>query len=343
LSAFIQDEVSNWYVRRNRRRFWKGEKGSDKESAYATLHEVLATTARLLAPIAPFLSEMLHRSLVVHHDPDAPESVHLTTYPSPDGSRRDEDLESGMARAIAVTELTRAARSQAGIKVRLPLPGLSVLDGVPLDEEFLAVVRDEINVKQVEFMDAGEFLEYRLKASFKALGPRFGGDANRVAEAIKALDSGQIREGLGDRRWTVEPDHMDPVEISGSEAEVESAPPEGFVLMEDAGVRVALDTRTRPELEREGRVRELVHRLQNLRKEMGLSVTDRVRLTLGVDGDMRDTVEEHQAFIESEVLARFLEIGPPDSDHDRWEVDGETLTVGLRRSSWRKERVWSRS
>jgi isoleucyl-tRNA synthetase len=333
LAAFVQDDVSNWYVRRNRRRFWKGEKGRDKDSAYATLHEVLATSARLLAPLAPFVAETIHRSLVAAHDPEAPPSVHLTSYPSPEAEGRDEALESGMKHAMAVTELARAARSRAGLKVRLPLPSIKILGDTAYGEELLAVIRDEINVKQVEFVDPKHVLEYGLKADFKALGPRFGGDVNRVATAIRALGSSRVLAGLGEGRWTVCPEGMDPIEIGDGEVGVEEAPPEGLIIMEDGGVRVALDTRVPPELEREGKMRELVHRLQNLRKEMGLEVTDRVRVTLGAVGEMRKTVEEHRAFIEGEVLATVLEIGSPAEDHDRWDVDGESVTVCLEKEA----------
>jgi isoleucyl-tRNA synthetase len=329
LADFVQDEVSNWYVRRNRRRFWKGETGPDKEAAYATLHEVLAVTARLMAPVAPFLAETLHRTLVVPFDPAAPESVHLAAYPAPGEARRDAGLEEAMARAVAVTELARAARSQAGIKVRMPLPAVKVLGAPPLDAALQEIVRDEINVKAVEFTGPEAVTAYRLKPDFKVLGPRFGGDVNRVAAAVRALDPETVAAGMKAASWEVSPEGMDPVAVGGPEVQVEETPAPGYVIVADGGLKAALDTRRSPELEREGWIRELVHRIQNHRKDTGLLLTDRVRLRLGIDDALRDAVASYREFIEGEVLAWELEIGPPDAEHETWDVDGTTVTVSM--------------
>jgi isoleucyl-tRNA synthetase len=335
LSAYIQDEVSNWYVRRNRRRFWKGETGPDKEAAYATLHEVLATTARLMAPIAPFLAETLHRTLVTPFDGNAPDSVHLAAYPAPGSGRRDPSLEESMSRAIAVTELVRAARSQAGIKVRVPLPAVKVLGGSPLDASLLEIVRDEVNVKAVEFTCPEAVTAYRLKPDFKALGPRFGGDVNRVAAAVKALDSAAVEAGMKGDAWEVSPPDLDPVVVRSSEVRVEETSAPGYVVVAEGELKVALDTRVSPELEREGWIRELVHRIQNQRKDQGLLLTDRIHLRLGVGEAIRDTVESHREFIEAEVLARSLELGPPDPGHEAWVVDGTDVTVFMETAAGR--------
>ena len=331
LDAFVQDELSNWYVRRNRRRFWKGEQGPDKEAAYATLHEVLAATAKLMAPIAPFMAETVHRTLVAPFDPAAAPSVHLERYPAPDGSRRDEALEAAMASALAITELGRAARTQAGLKVRQPLARLLVAgrDGAALDENLLEVIRDEINVKRVDFVATDEVVRFGLKPNFKALGPRFGGEVNRVAAAVKALDPELVRAGREAGTWTVSPEGMGEVQVGGAEVELEESPREGFVALADGGLRVALDTVLDDALEREGRVRELVHRLQNLRKEMGLAITDRVRLRLGLEGPLADATREHDAFIRSELLADALEIGPVQPGGESWDVDGDPVSVRL--------------
>jgi isoleucyl-tRNA synthetase len=334
LSVFVQDDVSNWYVRRNRRRFWKGEQGADKEAAYATLHEVLAVTSRLLAPFAPFLAETLHRALVVPVDPEASLSVHLARFPAPDGSRRDPGLEEEMKRAVTVTELARAARTQAALKVRLPLPRLLVLGGGNrLRPDVLEVVQDEINVKQVDFVDPEEILHYRLKPSFKKLGPRFGGDVERVAKAARELGPDEVRAGRGTRGWTVHPEGMDPVVIGPEEVEVEETSPPGWIIVEQGGDRVALDTRLDEALEREGWIRELVHRLQNLRKEKELEVTDRVRITLGAEPPTAETLSAFRSLIESEVLAAPLTVGAPAPDHLTWDVGGIRVTVGLEKSS----------
>jgi len=333
LSTFVQDELSNWYVRRNRRRFWKGEKGPDKEAAYATLHEVLAVVARLLAPFAPFLAETLHRTLVVPVDPEAPESVHLARFPVPGSGRRDTSLDTEMESAMAVTELARAARTQAGLKVRLPLARLRVLGGSPPREEILEVVRDEINVKAVDFVDPEEALEYRLKPNFKKLGPRFGADAERVARAIRELSPDDVRSGSSRREWTVRPEGLEAVDVGAEEVDLEETSPAGWVVVEEGENRVALDTRMDEELEREGWIRELVHRLQNLRKEKDLNVTDRVRLALGADSPTAETLHRYRSLIENEVLAASFLVTDPAEGHPEWDVDGTRVTVDLEKSS----------
>jgi isoleucyl-tRNA synthetase len=331
LQTFVLDDLSNWYVRRSRRRFWKGEPGPDKDAAYATLHEVLATVARLLAPIAPFFADTLHRSFVTEFVPEAPESVHLARYPAPGDARRDEGLESDMARAVAITELARAARQKAGLKIRLPLPALWVLDRNPLPEDVLEVIRDEINVKQVEFSTREAVLAARLKPNFKVLGPRFGGSVNRVADAIRGLSPEAVREGLGLGRWQVDVEGT-PTDISATEVDVETFAPPGILLLEDGNLVVALGTQVDPGLEREGKIRELVHRLQNERKEQGLAVTDRVRLRLGGSPSWQAALREYADYIRSETLAVDMDIVSLDDRVALWDVDGESVSVWLEKS-----------
>jgi len=267
---------------------------------------------------------------VVPYDPGAPESVHLARYPAPDGSRRDPALEEAMDRALRITELGRAARTQAGIKVRQPLARLLVAGANgALDDEFLEVIRDEINVKRVEFTDPGALMDARLKPNFKALGPRFGGEVNRVAGAIKALDPAAVAAGLAGTSWLVAPEGMDPVRVGGEEVQVETTAREGLVAVEEGGLRVALDVRLDPALEREGRVRELVHRLQNLRKERGLAITDRVRVRVGAEGPLAQAVGEYKTFMQAELLADEVEIGAPVPGDEAWDVEGARVTVRL--------------
>lgn len=332
LSAFIQDEVSNWYVRRNRRRFWKGEPGPDKDAAYATLHEVLATVSRLIAPFAPFQAEILHRALVVPYDPGAPDSVHLCRYPEPAG-RRDKALEERMQLALDVTEAARAARTEAGLKVRQPLARLMILGSGSqgVDPEVAEIVAGEINVKEVVFSDASAVMTLGLKPRFGVLGPRFGGAVNAVAAAIRALDDAAVREGLPGGGWIVRPEGMEETPITAGEVEVEEAPRAGFSLSGAGGVRVALDMDITPELRREGLVRELVHRLQNLRKDRGLDLTDRVLLGLAAGGDLGEALREHESYIRAEVLADAVSFDTAVGE-EAWDLDGTPVSVSLRPS-----------
>jgi len=337
LAAFVQDELSNWYVRRNRRRFWKGEQGPDKNAAYATLYEVLATLARLLAPYAPFLAETLHRSLVLPYDAAAPRSVHLARFPEVVPGRRDEAIENAMAAALEITEAARAARTLSGLKVRQPLARLLVLNGggSVLDEAIQEIVREEINVKRIEFTEAAAAMTRSLHPKFPILGPRFGGRVNPVAAAVRGLDDAAVRAGLEDGAWLVHPEGMDPVRIAPEEVEVREAPRKGFTLAGEATARVALDTTLTPELEREGQVRELVHRLQTLRKEQGLEVTDRVRLAIRAEGPLAAALEHHREELAEEILAEEVVLGEVPSDALTWELDGVSLRVRLERVSLR--------
>ena len=238
-----------------------------------------------------------------------------------------------MARALAVTELARAARTQAGLKVRQPLSRLLVAGGPgALEEALLEVIRDEINVKQVDFVPPAAILGARLKPSFKALGPRFGGDVNKAAAAIKGLASEAVRAGQAEGLWRLSVEGHGEVEILATEVEIEEFPLEGLALAQDGDLRVALETGLTPALEREGMVRELVHRLQNLRKEQGLAITDRVSVALGLGGVLAEAVEEHRAYVQAELLAGTFTIGPPGGPGETWDVDGEAVTVRLERA-----------
>ncbi|NNF06213.1 MAG: isoleucine--tRNA ligase, partial [Candidatus Eisenbacteria bacterium] len=331
LSTYIQDELSNWYVRRNRRRFWKGERGDDKNAAYATLHEVLVTLAKLMAPITPFISEQLYQTLVTPFDGDAQDSVHLTAYPNPDESRRDTQLEKTMGLTLAVTEGARAARTAAGIKVRQPLGKLWVLDteATELPLPMQEIVKEEINVKEIGFQAADEVRSVSLKPNFPALGPRFGGKVNNVAKAIKSLDDAAVKAGLKEKSWDVDIPEIGVEKITGAEATVQESPQDGFVLGGDS-TQVALESALTPALEEEGFVRELVHGFQSIRKDKGLEITDRVRVFIGADEAWQAAFERHRSFIEAEVLASELRIGEP-TEGDPWTLDDVKLHVSLER------------
>jgi isoleucyl-tRNA synthetase len=234
-----------------------------------------------------------------------------------------------MARALAVTELGRAARTQAGIKVRQPLARLLVVGAPPLDPGLCDVVRDEMNVKDVDSAAPEAVLSVRLKPNYKVLGPRFEGNVNAVAAAIRNLAPETVAAGRAAGRWTLPTGE----EVGTGEVEVEESAREGFVVLEAGGARVALDTRVTPELAREGLVREIVHRVQNLRKEEGLAVTDRIRLALGAGGPLREALEAHRGFVQTEVLAAVLEVTVPDPAAAQWDLDGETVSVRLTRET----------
>jgi isoleucyl-tRNA synthetase len=335
------DELSNWYVRRTRDRFWATRPGESRQSsadAFATLDEALRRTALLLAPFAPFLSDWLHRAL------SEGDSAHLADFPG-DRGRRDEELEREMADARELAALGRAARERAGLRVRQPLRVVKVVlpRGRRLSEEVAAQLREELNVKTVEFLDeTAEVLDLRVKPDFSALGPRFGSDAPRVAEAVEGLDAAaaaRLRSG-------------DPVTVSWDGSEAEVGPDEVHVVEEargdlavgsGKGYMAALDPALDDALRREGLAREVVNRVQRLRRDAGLEVSDRIELAVSGDPAVEEATEVHREYIAGETLAlRDGEIrvsvgegadGPGSPEHtEDVEIEGHSARIGLRRA-----------
>ncbi len=334
VEPFVGD-LTNWYVRRSRRRFWKSEQDADKDAAYATLYQVLTTLCRLLAPFVPFVTETMYQNLVRSANQDAPQSVHHTDWPRTDSAAVDEDLLARMALARQVVALGHSARNSRNIKLRQVLaralihlePGAG-----ELDEEMMDLVRDELNVKQVTFVDdASDLVTYRLLPDNKLLGPRFGKRFPAVRAQLAAQDPlaavQRLRAGL--------PLH---IEVEGEELELEAEevlvreePREGLAVASERGATVAVDTVLTPDLRAEGLAREVVRRLQNLRKEAGLNLDDRIVTTYEAEGPLADAIEAWRAFIASETLSVGLQAGPPDEGATIGEdqVDGHPLRLGI--------------
>jgi isoleucyl-tRNA synthetase len=311
------DDLSTWYVRRNRSRFWKTKDEADTLAAYQTLYEALTTLVRLFAPFMPFLAEEMHQNLARRAVAGVPASVHLTEYPAVRTDRIDDDLERRMRAARRVVELGRAARSQAKTKVRTPLPKLvAVFDAGDRDkgaldgrDDLAAVVRDELNVKALEVRDRAEGLVREIvKPELKALGPKLGKDLPRVRAALAA---GRFvrRDGMI---------LVEGYELAPSEVLVSHEGEAGHVVARESGLVVALDTVLTPELEAEGLARELAHKLNELRKEAGLEIADRIALRY--DGAIAATVERYRDMVMEETLATSVTRGLARRGH-AWTGD----------------------
>ncbi|HEY67463.1 MAG TPA: isoleucine--tRNA ligase [Thermoflexia bacterium] len=333
------DDLTNWYVRRSRRRFWKSEQDADKNAAYATLYHVLTTLCRLLAPFTPFVTEVMYQNLVRSVDEAAPESVHHTEWPVADEAAVDEDLLARMALARQVVALGRSARNSRGIKLRQPL-ARALVHLEPsvgeLDDELVALVRDELNVKRVEFVeDVADLVSYRLLPDNKVLGPRFGRRFPAVRAALAALDPvaavRRLRTGLP-LRLEVEGEE---VELAPEEVLVREEPLEGLAVASERGVTVAVDTVLTPDLLTEGLAREVVRRVQNLRKEAGFNLDDRIVTTYQADVELAEAIEAWRDFIAAETLSVELRAGPPEEGATVGEdrVAGHSLRLGVRRAS----------
>jgi len=337
LGDFLNEDLSNWYVRRSRSRFWgtEGGLGEDAKAAFRTLHEALETVARLAAPVVPFTADWLYRALM-----DG-ESVHLAPFPKTHEGLRDRDLEEEMAGVRAMVSLGRAAREEVRIRVRQPLAVLhAVIPGRHPRPEVLEVLRGELNVREVRFLDSADGLvTLTARPDFRKLGPRFQGESQLAAQALRGLSSAALsalRKGESveiEVGGTPVPVDLDWIEI------VEGAEGELVVKAED-GVVVALDPTLTPELMNEGMARELVNRIQRLRKDAGLEITHRIHLAISGEASVLEAAHAHEAFIRGETLARSLTVGegevlpalttgstPAHVLEDG--VDGVALRVGL--------------
>ena len=300
LGEFI-DDLSNWYVRRSRRRFWDGD-----PAALATLHETLDALTRLLAPLTPFVTERVWQDLVRSVDPNSAESVHLASWPAYDVGLVDDQLDAGMALTRRLVELGRSARSEAKIRTRQPL-GRALIPSAAfaaLSEELKAEIAAELNVETIEsFAGAGDLVDSAAKANFRNLGKRFGDRTPAVAAAIAAADAGRLAADLAEHgSATIDCDGR-PVEVTPADVVVTERPREGWSVVNEHGETVALDLTLTPELTRAGLAREAVRLIQEARKKGGLDVVDRIRLTWSADGATAQALRQHKELVAAEVLA----------------------------------------
>ncbi|MGW8849655.1 isoleucine--tRNA ligase [Streptomyces xiamenensis] len=330
ISTFV-DDLSNWYVRRSRRRFWQGE-----PAALRTLHEVLETVTRLMAPLVPFITERVWQDLVVPVTPGAPDSVHLAGWPDSDPSRVDADLSQDMLLVRRLVELGRATRAESGVKTRQPLSrALVAAQGFELlGEDLREQIADELNVTGLAALSemGGSLVDTTAKANFRALGRRFGKRTQPVAQAIAAADATELSAALRAGTAAVEVEG-ERIALTPEEVIITETPREGWSVASDTGATVALDLEITPELRRAGIARDIIRLVQEARKNSGLEVTDRIAVRwAATDPEVSRALADHQALISTEVLAAdFAEgeatdgFGPAFSDEDL------TLTFHLRR------------
>ena len=329
--ADFVDSLSNWYVRLNRRRFWDGD-----PAALATLHQALVTVSQLLAPATPFVADELYQNLVSGVDKNAPDSVHLSRWPAVDEAAIDEQLSADMDLAQKVTTLGRAARENASLKVRQPLRQVVVRTRSPEEKAGLERMAEtllvELNVKELAFADAaGELVDVTVHPLPKQLGQKFGRGFPVIRQALAGMDQSDLatRFGAGEM-VTLEVDGTS-YEVAPEDVEVRSAPRAGFSVAEDGGYLVAVTTDLTPELVLEGQAREVVRRAQQLRKDAGLDISDRIHLHLGESALLRAMFEQHGGYVTDEVLAveTVWTSGKVPSDRVEFDLDGDSVVLGL--------------
>ena len=331
LQEFV-DEMSNWYVRRSRERFWAKGMEQDKINAYMTLYHALVTIAKTAAPMIPFMTEDIYQNLVRSVDKDAPESIHLCDFPTVNEAWIDKDLEADMKELLEIVVLGRACRNTANIKNRQPIGTMYVKAEKKMSEFYTDIIADELNVKEVKFADDVEsFISYSFKPQLRTLGPKY----------VKLL--GGIRQALTDINGTAAMNELRTngvlkLDINGNDVElteedllIETAQTEGYVSESDGETSVVLDTNLTPELIEEGFVREIISKIQTMRKEAGFEVMDKIVVYAHGNDKIQDIMKAHEDEIKSEVLADEMVLGETDGYVKEWNINKEAVTMGVKK------------
>ena len=331
IEAFV-DDLSNWYVRRGRERFWGKGMAGDKEAAFATLYHVLVTLSKVCAPFIPFMAELIYQNLVVNNVPGAIESVHLCDFPVADMGCVDKDMEEQMAALREVITLGLSCRNAANMKVRQPSAHLYV-KGAAFSADYQALCQDELNVKEVVFTDdARAFTTYKLKPQMRTLGPKYGKLLGKIGQHLLTMDGNDVVDAFS-RGETVSFDiEGTAVTLEQSDVLTEPMQKPGFVAQEDKGVTVVLDTNLTEALINEGYAREVISKVQNMRKDAGFEVTDRIDVVICCGDKLAAAVESGKTMIMNGTLALSVERGEADDSFTaaEWNINGEKAVIGVR-------------
>ena len=329
LQSFVE-ELSNWYVRRCRSRFWAKGMEQDKVNAYLTLYTALVTTVKAAAPMVPFITESIYRNLVCSVDKNAPISVHLADFPTANEAWIDPALEDNMEVVLEVVTLGRAARNAANIKNRQPVGQMYVKAAHELPDFFVKIIEDELNIKEVIFRDdMSDFLAYHVKPNFHVLGPKVGKQMGAVKKALEASDGAAVKDALaGDGSYTLHLPDGD-VTVTAEDVEVTVSQRDGYNCQSYGGVTVALSTTLTEALIEEGFVREIISKVQTMRKECGLEVTDHIALDLSGNAKLTEIAAKNEEFIRTVTLADSVSYDAPAGTSKDWNINGEKLTLSI--------------
>ena len=331
LQEFV-DDLSNWYVRRSRERFWAKGMEQDKINAYMTLYTALVTTAKTAAPMIPFMTESIYQNLVRSLDENAPESVHLCDFPTVDESMIDTQLEYDMDLVLKVVVLGRAARNGANRKNRQPLAEMFVKADEKLDEFYRDIIADELNIKKVTFTDdVSAFTNYTFKPQLKTLGPKYGKQLGEIRNLLANLDGSAAKKELDSTGVLKLELSTGTIELTEADLLIEMTRSERYFSVEDGGVTVAIDTLLTDELVEEGFVRELVSKIQTMRKEAGFNVEDHIVVTLSGNDRVVDIARRNEAAMAGDTLADAVKYDVTEGYSKEWDVNGETVTLGVQK------------
>ncbi|MBS7614891.1 isoleucine--tRNA ligase [Candidatus Bathyarchaeota archaeon] len=336
IEKFVE-ELSTWYVRRSRRRFWKSEKDEDKNAAYTTLYTCLTTLVKLLAPFIPFVAEEMYQNLVRSVDPTSPESVHHNEWPEADGKAIDDELMKGMDLTIKVCSLGRSARSKAGIKLRQPLSTAKIYADklvIKQIERFKDIIVDELNVKRLSFAKKkDELVEYTIKPLPQVLGKKYGKLYPKIKEELVKLDAGKIAKNLEKGKSVKLRISEQVVKLLPEEVEVAANPKTGYSLSEEDGIVVAVETVLPSDLKEEGLARDIVRRIQNQRKEAGFNIADQIITYYEAEPALAKVFRNYEEYIAIETLSVSLNEGriPSDAYKSTYKISGLTVTIGVKK------------
>ncbi len=323
------DEMSNWYVRRGRERYWVQGETDDKTAAYMTLYTALVTTAKTAAPMVPFMAEAIYRNLVCNIDKSAPESVHLCQFPVVQENLIDKDLEKNMDEVVGIVVLGRAARNGSNMKNRQPLSTMYVQSDKKVEGYFIDIIREELNIKNVDFVeDASSFVSYVFKPQLRTVGPKYGKQLNEIREALAGLESSAKATLDAEGKLTFDlPGGV--VELTAEDILLETKQKEGVFTVSDKGVTVALDTELTPELIEEGFVKELISKIQTMRKDSDFNVMDRITVALSGNAKILEIAKKNEETISTVVLSDAITEG--NGEGKEWDINGEKVTIAVSR------------
>lgn len=329
LQDFV-DEMSNWYVRRNRERFWQKELNQDKINAYMTLYKALVTVAGLTAPMTPFIAEDIYRNLVCTNDKTAPVSVHLCGYPICDESLIDADLEANMETVLKIKTLGLAARNNAAIKSRQPLSEVLVQSENKLDDSFAEIVKQELNVKKLTFVeDTSEYTVYSFKPQLKLLGAKYGKQLNEVRTALSELDGAKAMSELKNNGVMTVTLSTGEIKLTEEEVLISVSQKEGYAVETEGGINVVLNTQLTEELIEEGFVREIISKIQTMRKDAGFEVMDNINVYCSGNAKLKEIITRGKDEIAENTLTREFIFDKTEGYSAEWDINGEKATFGV--------------
>ena len=331
LQEFV-DEMSNWYVRRSRERFWAKGMEQDKINAYMTLYTALVTISKAAAPMIPFMTEDIYQNLVRSVDKDAPESIHLCDFPTVNEAWIDKDLEADMKELLEIVVLGRACRNTANIKNRQPIGTMYVKAEKKMSEFYTDIIADELNVKEVKFADDVEsFISYSFKPQLRTVGPKYGKLLGGIRQALTDINGTAAMNELRTNGVLKLDINGNDVELTEEDLLIETAQTEGYVSESDGETSVVLDTNLTPELIEEGFVREIISKIQTMRKEAGFEVMDKIVVYAHGNDKIQDVMKAHEDEIKSEVLADEMVLGETDGYVKEWNINKEAVTMGVKK------------